>query len=89
MADLVESFWLYGKDGSMHRAHFYQDRTGTPGLEGPGSTPGLRTARLQDGTDLECVGENTFKNAVTGELLSRKEPEKKRKEKSPLPSAES
>ena len=79
MADLVESFWLYGKDGSMHRAHFYQDRTGTPGLEGPGSTPGLRTARLQDGTDLECVDENTFKNTVTGELLSRKEPEKKQK----------
>jgi hypothetical protein len=85
MADLVESFWLYGKDGSMHRAHFYQDRTGTPGLEGPGSTtpgstPGLRTARLQDGTDLECVDENTFKNAVTGEVLSRKEPEKRRNE---------
>jgi hypothetical protein len=56
MADLKESFWLYGQDGSMHRAHTYEDST----------------ARLQDGTFLNYVDENTFKNEVTGELLSRK-----------------
>jgi hypothetical protein len=78
MADLMESFWLYGKDGSMHRAHIYQDRTDAPGLEGPGSIPGLKTTRLQDGTHLEWVDVNTFKNAVTGELLSRKEQEKQK-----------
>jgi hypothetical protein len=33
--------------------------------------PGLKTVRLQDGTHLNYVDENTFKNAVTGELLSR------------------
>jgi hypothetical protein len=38
MADFVDSFWLYGQDGSMYRAHIYRDE---------------RTARLQDGTHLE------------------------------------
>ena len=56
MADVKESFWLYGQDGSMHRAHIYEDRV----------------ARLQDGTFLDYVDENTFKNEVTGEVLSRK-----------------
>jgi hypothetical protein len=56
MADIVDSFWLYGQDTSMHRAHIYRDEKG---------------ARLQDGTHLDYVDENTFKNTVTGELLSR------------------
>ncbi len=76
MADFMESFWLYGEDGSMHRAHISQDRIDTTSLESP--TPGLKTARLQDGTHLELVDENTFRNAVTGELLSRKAKEPKK-----------
>jgi hypothetical protein len=66
MADLIESLWLYGKDGSMHRAHIYQERVE--------SLAGQKTALLQDGTHLNYVDENTFKNVVTGELLSREKP---------------
>jgi hypothetical protein len=73
MADLKESFWLYGKDGSMHRAHIYQNRIATSDTDGPSSKTGLTTV-LQDGTQLNYVDENTFKNAVTGELLSRTKP---------------
>lgn len=74
MADLKESFWLYGKDGSMHRAHVYQDRVDTSDTDGSSSVPGLKTTLLQDGTHLNYLDENTFKNAVTGELLSRTKP---------------
>jgi hypothetical protein len=74
MADLAESFWLYGKDGSLHRAHVYEDRIATSHMDGSSSIPGQKTALLQDGTHLNYVDENTFKNALTGELLSRTDP---------------
>jgi hypothetical protein len=74
MVALIESFWLYGKDGSMHRAHIYQDRIDMSDTGGPSSIPGLKTTLLQDGTHLDYVDENTFKNAVTGELMSRTKP---------------
>ena len=75
MADLTESFWLYAKDGGRYQAHIYHVRIDTSHLDGePSSMPGLMTARLQDGTHLNYVDENTFTNAVTGELLSRTDP---------------
>jgi hypothetical protein len=75
MADLTEGFWLYAKDGARHQAHIYHVRLDTSHLDGePSSMPGLKTARLQDGTHLNYVDENTFTNAVTGELLSRTDP---------------
>jgi hypothetical protein len=75
MGDLVESFWLYGKDGSKHRAYIHQERVSTSSLNGPaGSMLGQKTARLANGPNLDFVDENTFKNAKTGELLSRSKP---------------
>lgn len=72
MADIIESFWLYGKDGSPYWAHVYEDRINTSTLTGLSSIPGARTARLQNGDYLNFVDENTFVNVATGELLSRK-----------------
>jgi hypothetical protein len=74
MADLTESFWLYGKDGSMHRAHIYEDRIDTSPMDRSSSIPARKTTLLQDGTHLNYVDENTFTNAVTGELLWRTAP---------------
>jgi hypothetical protein len=70
-ANLTESCWLYGKDRVKYRAHIYQDRIDTSGLHGLRSMPGLKTACLEDGTPLNYIDENTFKNELTGELLSR------------------
>jgi hypothetical protein len=75
MADLTEGSWLYAKDGARYQAHIYHVRLDTSHLDGePSSTPGLKTARLQDGTHLNYADKNTFTNAVRGELLSRTEP---------------
>lgn len=74
MADLIESFWLYGKDGTRYRAHIYQDRINTSTLAGPSSVPGRKRVLLEDGSQLNYVDENTFKNVMTGELLVRKIP---------------
>lgn len=67
----METLTLYGEDGSEHRAFVHQERIPTSHLQGVGSIAGLKTIRLQDGTPLNCVDDHTFKNAVTGELLSR------------------
>ena len=64
-----ETFWPYGKDGAKHRAYITQDHIDTTNLTGHSSIPGLKTAKLQDGTPLNFLDENTFKNVVTGELL--------------------
>jgi len=68
----METLWLYGKDGTQHRAYIHQERIDTSSMDGPSSTPGQKTCRLADGTPLNYVDENTFKNVLTGELLSRK-----------------
>jgi hypothetical protein len=65
----------YAKDGARYQAHIYHVRIDTSHLDAePGSEPGLKTVRLQDGTHLNYVDENTFKNVMTGELLSRTDP---------------
>ena len=70
---IIESFWLYGKPGTRYRAHIYQDSIETPAMPGSSSLGGKKTALLEDGALLHQVDENTFKNTVTGELLSRTE----------------
>ena len=74
MGDLVESFWLYGKDGAKHRAYIHQERITASSMDGPGSILGPKTARLATGPALNFVDDNTFKNIVTGELLTRSKP---------------
>jgi hypothetical protein len=46
MGDLVESFWLYGKDGAKYRAYIHQERISASSLDGPVSILGPKTARL-------------------------------------------
>jgi len=70
---IIESFWLYGKPGTRYRAHIYQDSIETPAMPGSSSLGGKKKALLEDGALLRQVDENTFKNTVTGELLSRTE----------------
>ena len=67
----METLWLYGVDGTRYRAYVHQDRISTATLDGPSSIPGMKTCRLEDGTPLNYVDENTFNNPITGELLSR------------------
>ena len=74
MGDLVESFWLYGKDGAKYRAYIHQERNPASSMDGTGSILGPRTARLATGPALNFVDDNTFKNVVTGELLTRSRP---------------
>ena len=68
----METLWLYAKDGTKHRVFVHQERIVTSSMEGPSSIQGLKTVMLADGTPLNYVDDNTFKNVVTGELLSRK-----------------
>jgi hypothetical protein len=70
---IIESFWLYGKPGTRYRVHIYQDSIETSAMPGSSSLGGKKTALLEDGALLHQVDENTFKNTVTGELLSRTE----------------
>ncbi len=60
----METLWLYGEDGTRHPAFVNQERID--------SIPGLKSVMLDDGTPLNYVDDSTFKNPVTGELLSRK-----------------
>lgn len=62
---------LWG-DGAPHRAYVEQERIPTSTMGGPSSIPGMKSCRLEDGTPLNYVDENTFKNPITGEVLSRK-----------------
>jgi hypothetical protein len=66
----METLWLYGEDGTRHRAFVRQERIDTSSMDGTGSIPGLKTVTLEDGTPLNNVDEKTFKNPITGELLS-------------------
>ena len=68
----METLWLYGEDGTRHPAFVNQERIDTSSMGGPSSIPGLKTVMLDDGTPLNYVDDSTFKNPVTGELLSRK-----------------
>jgi len=75
MAELIESLWLYGDDGAKYRAHIFQDRIDASSFSAPGSSiSGLKTCLLEGGAPLNQINETTFKNPVTGELLSRTPP---------------
>ena len=67
----METLTLYGEDGTQHRAFVHQERIDASSMDGVASIPGMKTIRLQDGTPLNYVDDQTFKNVVTGELLSR------------------
>ena len=61
---------LYAKDGTKYQAQSFQSRIKVDTLDGFGSIAGLGTIRLADGTPLNYVDENTFRNVLTDELLT-------------------
>ncbi|MGA8430379.1 MAG: hypothetical protein WB729_11205 [Candidatus Sulfotelmatobacter sp.] len=67
---------LYGENGSKRQAVIVQSRNDVSHMQGIGSMPGMAMARLIDGTPLNFVDETTFKNVLTGELLSRVPPKR-------------
>ena len=67
----METILLYGEDGTQHRAFVHQERIDTSSMNSVGSISGLKTIRLQGGTPLNYIDEQTFQNVATGELLSR------------------
>ena len=72
--ELIERLWLYGKDGAKYWAHIFEERINASALS-PGSwISGERTCLLEGGTPLKRIDESTFKNPLTGELLSRTPP---------------
>jgi hypothetical protein len=73
MLRLVEELRLIAEDGRTKLTYIYQDYDNTPDRDGIPNPPGLRYARLQDGTPLNRVDENTFRNVITGELLRRRD----------------
>jgi len=68
---------LYGKDGTEYRAYVHQEWLDASSMDGVASIPGLKTVMLFNGTPLNYLDENTFKNSITGELLSRLVPKRK------------
>jgi hypothetical protein len=72
MERLVDSFWLYAKDGKRYAALMYQEFIDASSMDGAAEIPGLKRCVLRDGTRLNSVDENTYKNILTGELLSSK-----------------
>jgi hypothetical protein len=68
----MSTILLYGQNGVQYQAHSLESRIDVSTLDGFGSIAGLSTVRLADGTPLNFVDENTFKNVLTGEMLSRK-----------------
>jgi len=68
---MSSTIWLTGADGSKYRAFIEQGRIDTSSFAGSSSIPGLKSVQLEDGTPLNYVDENRFKNPVTGELLRR------------------
>lgn len=71
--DLIDSFWLYGKNGRKHRAHTYQERIDTSSMSGRSSIPGMKVCRLNDGSPLNYKDENTYEIVTTGEIVTRTE----------------
>src|ERR1035441_3133891 len=69
----VTNIRLYRQDGSSCQAYISQDRIDVSSMDGHDSISGLKTIRLGDGTPLNYIDENTFKNVITGELLRSEE----------------
>lgn len=72
---LLESFWLYGENGTKYKANIYQEMVENATLQGRSSIPGMKIAELENGDKLNQVGDR-FRIVATGELLSREAPTK-------------
>ena len=67
----MQTLLLYDKRGNQHRVYVNQEWIDASSMDGEAKIPGLKTIRLRDGTPLNFVDDQTFKNVVTGELLTR------------------
>ena len=69
MAELTESFWLYGKDGSCTGPTYMRTASIGPRWTDLVRYRGQKTTLLQDGTH---VDENMFTNALTAREIAQK-----------------
>ncbi len=69
---LIESVECEDKDGHRYEVHTYQNfKTFSP-LKGPRQeVPGIKDLRLADGSDVNCIDENTFKIVATDTIVTR------------------
>jgi hypothetical protein len=81
MTELIESVWLYGEDGTKYLAHLHQAKIKASSFDGSAFILGAKTGVLEDGTPLNFLDPDTFKNAATGELLSRIGPAEEKEQK--------
>ncbi len=56
--------------GRNHPGYIVQDWIDASSHHGEACVPGQREAFLEDGTRLDYVDRDTFKNVITGELLT-------------------
>lgn len=74
----INRLLLYKRDGEKVIAFSLPaDRIDVSTLDGFGSIAGLGTVRLADGTPLNVIDSNTFRNLLTDEVLFRIPPESK------------
>jgi len=72
MDTLIERITLIDKNGKQYTANIHEERANAKDHDDPLDVlPNLKRCRLVDGSDLNRVDENTFKNIHTGELLYR------------------
>lgn len=61
---------LYDERGTQYRAYVNQEWIDASSMDWVAKIPGMKTIHLQDGTPLNCIDDRTYKNALTGEVLS-------------------
>jgi hypothetical protein len=71
MAD-SDSFLVTKDDGTTLRVRVIRSRVDTSTMDGESSIPGLAQLRLDDGTPVNVIDENTYKIVSTGETVRRK-----------------
>ena len=72
MRNLIETLWLYDKNGAKHPAKIYQEMIKADDHDDQqGLLPGIKKCYLDNGVPLKHVDDDTFKNEHTGEFLFR------------------
>jgi hypothetical protein len=68
---ISERFLVYRKNGTSLYVNAIRSRIDTSTLDGRSSIEGLTTLRLDDGSPVNVIDENTFMIVVTGEQVTR------------------
>lgn len=63
---------LYDQQGKLHRAYILTNYLEVKSLDGSEIIPTTQECHSADGTPLNYVDKETFKNPITGELFRRR-----------------